>query len=900
MSQTKKPKVADCLRKVANWTKVKNTHKFEKSTFKFNEVLDDIPVYSPKMAALLENIEKLDAKDKEQYGTTFKHFIFSDVKQGGVGAKIIASALKASGKVLAYNKDHKLKSDKELLETRNMNFSLLCSTALYNKPITVYTKKAILSKFNERPANIHGDLVRFIVMDGGFKEGIDLFDIKYVHIFEPQTSKADQKQVIGRGTRTCGQRGLKFHPTQGWPLNVYVYDVSVPDDVHNNLKEKLGADTLFKSFMLQKGIDLRQLAFADDLERISIIGSVDYELNKNIHRFEIENDSKYDIFAQGGASSKVKPTSVICETEKCGKRRTHDVPVGNPEFVAVMFGLKRPIPETISSKTSTLKPRALFCSMLKSDRTFCKKVNEIYKDPVAFVKLHAEEIMTCIKRKYHYNLPPSVRTSFLKFIFSILPKPAIFKPLTPFHTPSSPSPQSSPSPSPSPKKMPEEVVEEIHNTPLVPPPPPSNEKMNFLHTRMYVRENFSQYTWSKVTMENKCGPAPEGGAQIMNFTPSQDFLRHYFTPQNPVKGMLAWHSVGTGKTCSAIATATTTFEKQGYTILWVTRTTLKSDIWKNMFDQICSMSIKEKLEKEKDEAARDRMASGDSRMRLLSNAWSIRPMSYKQFSNLVSEKNQLYDDLVKKNGKKDPLRKTLLIIDEAHKLYGGEDLASIERPDMSKLHKALMHSYKTSGQDSVKLLLMTATPITNDPMELIKLINLCRPDKEQITEDFATFRRQYLTPWGTFSRKGSRTFLDIIAGHISYLNRERDARQFAQPIVVPITVPMSSDDGVPGQNFEQQIDTHKTELTTLQTELKTLKKEYTLMKKTECQDVAKDAKPQCIAQVEGRYTNRIQQQEQLIQTKKTELAALKKQYSDFKNTSKDGPSQKSVILNKCV
>jgi len=35
-------------------------------------------------------------------------------------------------------------------------------------------------------------------MDSGFKEGIDLFDIKYVHIFEHSVNSADQKQVIGR------------------------------------------------------------------------------------------------------------------------------------------------------------------------------------------------------------------------------------------------------------------------------------------------------------------------------------------------------------------------------------------------------------------------------------------------------------------------------------------------------------------------------------------------------------------------------------------------------------------------------------------------------------------------------------------------------------------------------
>ena len=105
-------------------------------------------------------------------------------------------------------------------------------------------------------------------MDSGFKEGIDLFDVKYVHIFEPQTSKADQKQVIGRGTRTCGQRGLDFHPTKGWPLYVFVYDIAIPKDVY-------GVDTLFKMYVQSKGIDLRKLQLADELEKYSIVASVE-------------------------------------------------------------------------------------------------------------------------------------------------------------------------------------------------------------------------------------------------------------------------------------------------------------------------------------------------------------------------------------------------------------------------------------------------------------------------------------------------------------------------------------------------------------------------------------------------------------------------------------------------
>jgi len=207
-----------------------------------------------------------------------------------------------------------------------------------------------------------------------------------------------------------------------------------------------------------------------------------------------------------------------------------------------------------------------------------------------------------------------------------------------------------------------------------------------------------------------------------------------------------------------------------------------------MFDQVCNESIRNSITHSGLEIPNEQ----NKRMRLLSKSWRIRPMSYKQFSNLVSKQNSFYKSLVKQNGELDPLNKTLLIIDEAHKLYGGGDLSSIERPDMNAFHQALMNSYQLSGPNSVKLLLMTATPITENPMELIQLMNLCKPIDKQLPNNFDDFSTRYLDEVGEFTTKGREYFLDDIAGHISYLNREKDARQFAQPIIEHINVPISN------------------------------------------------------------------------------------------------------------
>jgi hypothetical protein len=119
-------------------------------------------------------------------------------------------------------------------------------------------------------------------MDSGYKEGIDLFDIKYVHIFEPQLTMADQKQVIGRGTRTCGQQGLKFHPTKGWPLHVFIYDMMIPSKIIGN------SENTFELYMKAMNLDMRLYKFTGEIERATILGAVDHDLNANIHSFSSE------------------------------------------------------------------------------------------------------------------------------------------------------------------------------------------------------------------------------------------------------------------------------------------------------------------------------------------------------------------------------------------------------------------------------------------------------------------------------------------------------------------------------------------------------------------------------------------------------------------------------------
>ncbi len=755
---------SQCIRKKSNWSISKNIYNFDNPNFLPETLLNDIPSHSPKLDALLKQIKKQDDNDIKNHGKLFKHFIFSDVKGGYYGSKMLASALIASGFKLGYNakikdsyKDNDVEATEdnpkqkryekiEFMSKDNLtmsafnNFYLLTSGVVYDQTMTVNMKKQILTTFNNRPDNTYGEDARIIIMDSGFKEGIDLFDIKYVHIFEPSITPADQKQVIGRATRLCGQKGLEFHPLYGWELEVFIYDLEMPEMINNAF---MNANSGIELYLKAMNMDIRKFNFNKDIEKATIFGAIDKEITKYIHPF------------------------------------LDDIKITEPNEI-----------NTISSNGSL-------------------------------------------------ELVPKNRVEYL----------------------------------------------------------------NFQSVKQQVMYSYSQYYWDFMKVENKCldGEKKGDGPQnIVEYSPSQSFIKEYFTPHNLSKGIMLWWSVGSGKTCGAIATASDSFEKHGYTILWVTKSTLKDDIWKNMFDQVCYNKLRYEIENNDLKIPDEKK----DRMKLLSKSWKIRPMSYRQFSNLVSKQNTIYKQLIKINGDTDPLNKTLIIIDEAHKLYGG-GLSAIEQPNMVAFHTALMNSYELSGNNSVRLLLMSATPIASDPLELIKLLNLCRNPYEQLPVYFDDFSKIYLKENGFFSKSGMEKYLNDIAGHVSYLNREHDIRQFSQPNIHEIKVPLVQD-GNKAKKLDKKIvrDLLDTDVDGLQNRLikdnKELEKselgdldanKFMYLKEEKCGDYVDKDKKDCERIVKKNVR-------ELVKEAKEEVKVIKNKLKQIRNEIKTKKLLKSSAMKE--
>jgi len=853
VSKKNRARIFSCMRKTANFSKIVGYHKFDKSIYDPNKLNLDLTEASPKMMQLLNNIKELDAQDEINHNKKFKHFIFSDVKEGGYGAKIIASAFQANGynNIIKAKKGQKQKP-KLYLDLQNSNyknFALLCSNSIYDATFNEKIKREVLKTFNERPGNINGKNVRLIIFDSGFKEGIDLFDVKYVHIFEPSLTIADLKQTIGRATRTCGQKGLPFQENIGWPLYVYNYYLTVPEIVSNTLytnKALLENDAglnndevlLFKNIEKYNDATLNYSTFdkamnslSEQLYNLAPMLAVDYELTQNMHNVSDLNNEFMDnevYLMRGGANKYKNPNTkskffkidyIKCHG-KCGKKNTNDIPIGIDFMIYVYKKYKHPSKLLLGNKSNR---RQLLCDYMKNlDNKFCSHLN--FEWAKRYTKI--PDIIENTK-----NLQ-SMKNELLALELKINDDTDAGTKIYPLVLYKGKKNKQS-------YKL---ITKSINSNKSSRKQKPSH--FNFTKMRDYIKKTYynKEFIWEKIVIENKCLPTANANVNVnanantnsasqIAFNPTQKFIAHYFTPESPYKGLLLWHSVGTGKTCTGVATATTSFEKQGYSILWVTRTTLKSDVWKNIFDQICHTIILDEIEKGL--IIPDNI---NERKKLLSKSW-LEPMSYKQFSNLLAGKNKIYDILLERNGSTDILKKTLIIIDEAHKLYGG-DLKASERPDTEVMENLISNSYKVSGLDSCKLLIMTATPFTNSPLELFSLINLfIEHESDKITTNKEEFKKQYMTSENILSTNGVKLLANKLTGLISYLNREKDPTQFAQPIMINVPILMTHietedlrDAVYLNKKFDKVADDVAEQIVILKEKIKNMKTDYKMKK----------------------------------------------------------------------
>jgi len=257
-----------------------------------------------------------------------------------------------------------------------------------------------------------------------------------------------------------------------------------------------------------------------------------------------------------------------------------------------------------------------------------------------------------------------------------------------------------------------------------------------------ISKNFSKYKIKKKkeTMKDLCLP------KKFTLQEQQNFLRDYFGSKYSKNGLLIYHKIGAGKTCTAVSIAEKFKNKMNILVV------LPASLIGNFRDELRS------------QCASDNYISNSNRELLK----TLKPRS-KMFKKIIYESdkkiNKFYtiysyhkfSDLVE--NRKIKLKNTLLIIDEVQNMVS----------DTGTFYTNL--KYLVDKADTkTKLILLSATPMFDKPVELALTMNLFLKKEMPVGKDFSNkFLQPYKVKNETHYKinniKELKPYLD---GYISY------------------------------------------------------------------------------------------------------------------------------------
>ena len=297
--------MSDCLKQARNWSgRTETNYRFDNKDYNKTSVFNNpnitdvdikriytknnLETYSPKLLALATKIYDLDMDDLKTHKRMFKHFIFSNSSRQ-YGAILIASALQTMlglSPIMTEGRDNLV----HVGEGGKHHYGLLTPGKIMRRNYEPGFKEKLLQKFNTTE-NAYGKLMRFIILDSAYKEGIDLSNIKYVHLFEPLPTYAQEKQAVARAIRFCSHKDMPYDEDEGWKVDVYVYKLFTPkgEKVHiynsgdgkYEERENVNIDEVIYKLDMEEG-DARVSEMMNLLEASAAALSVDFELTKHL------------------------------------------------------------------------------------------------------------------------------------------------------------------------------------------------------------------------------------------------------------------------------------------------------------------------------------------------------------------------------------------------------------------------------------------------------------------------------------------------------------------------------------------------------------------------------------------------------------------------------------------
>lgn len=259
----------------------------------------------------------------------------------------------------------------------------------------------------------------------------------------------------------------------------------------------------------------------------------------------------------------------------------------------------------------------------------------------------------------------------------------------------------------------------------------------------FINKKFSRYKIPKKhkTLKEICFP------KKYEFQIPQKFLAEIINPKTPYMGLLVYHRIGAGKTCTAINIAET-FKKKKKILIVVPaslkgnfRTELRSACGGNNY---ITNEEREQLKKHHPSSPeyKEIIAKSDER---IDKVYTI--YSYNKFIDLIKQKSIKLDN-------------TLLIIDEVHNMVSA-----------TGTYYELLYDAIHSAPNTLRLVIMSATPIFDKPSEISLTMNLLLRDKQMPTgrafnDEFID--TTYNNRGAVYLAKNMDLFKSYIRGYVSY------------------------------------------------------------------------------------------------------------------------------------
>ena len=268
----------------------------------------------------------------------------------------------------------------------------------------------------------------------------------------------------------------------------------------------------------------------------------------------------------------------------------------------------------------------------------------------------------------------------------------------------------------------------------------------------------------------------------------QMFLRNYISESTPYRGILVFHGTGTGKTCASIVIAERFHDRvneSGKKILIIASRTIQNEFYKTIFN------FEKDFEKEASKTIRHSVQCTGKTYEL---GDSSRYMTIKkkelQITKMINEiyeitsRESLINKLFKEtgwNGNDDTLNENVkeqikeifsnrvIIIDEIHSRAESEGKEG-KFPTIMEIIIGIA--------ENIRLILMSATPMTNKAENIMYPINLLRlNDRRPQIKDRNVFKLN-----GDFTPSGETLFKEMCKGYVSYI-RNGDPPRFPYRII---------------------------------------------------------------------------------------------------------------------